>query len=46
MHGKPPAGATATNAFVAFLRARFAPIRAAAAEKDPTTNRRFGSFGR
>jgi S-formylglutathione hydrolase len=42
MQGKPPAGATATNAFIHFLRTRFEPIRAAAAEKDPTTNRRFG----
>jgi S-formylglutathione hydrolase len=46
MQGKPPAGATTTHAFIRFLRARFEPVRAAAAEKDPTTNRRFGLFGR
>ncbi len=45
MQGRPPAGATATEAFLAFLRARFEPIRAAAAKEDPTTYRRFGSFG-
>ncbi|MGA3240962.1 MAG: alpha/beta hydrolase-fold protein [Bryobacteraceae bacterium] len=45
MQGKPPAGATATNVFLRFLRARFEPIRAAAAEKDPSTTRRFGLFG-
>jgi S-formylglutathione hydrolase len=46
MQGKAPAGATTTNSFIRFLRARFEPIRAAAAEKDPSTNRRFGLFGR
>jgi S-formylglutathione hydrolase len=46
MQGKPPAGATTTNSFISFLRAHFEPIRAGAAEKDPTTNRRFGLFGR
>lgn len=46
MQGKPPAGATNTNSFISFLRARFEPIRAGAAEKDPTTNRRFGLFRR
>jgi S-formylglutathione hydrolase len=46
MKGKPPAGATTTNAFLQFLRARLEPIRAAAAKEDPTTNRRFGSFDR
>jgi S-formylglutathione hydrolase len=45
MKGKPPAGATATKAFLHFLRARFEPIRASAANEDPTTNRRFGLFG-
>jgi hypothetical protein len=44
MQGKPPAGATTTNAFVHFLRAGFEPLRAQAALKDPTTNRRFGRF--
>jgi S-formylglutathione hydrolase len=44
MKGKPPAGATTTNAFLQFLRARLEPNRAAAAKVDPTTNRRFGSF--
>jgi S-formylglutathione hydrolase len=42
MQGKPPAGATTTNAFIHFLRARFEPIRAQAVESDPTTNRIFG----
>jgi S-formylglutathione hydrolase len=42
MQGKPPAGATTTNAFIDFLRARFEPIRAQAAEIDPTTGRIFG----
>jgi S-formylglutathione hydrolase len=42
IEGKPPAGATSTDAFVKFLRARFAPVRAHAAESDPTTNRIFG----
>lgn len=46
MLGKPPAGATNTNSFIRFLRAHFEPIRAGAAEKDPTTNRRFGLLGR
>lgn len=46
MQGKPPAGATTTNSFISFHRAQFEPIRAAAAEKDPTTNRHFGRFGR
>jgi S-formylglutathione hydrolase len=44
MQGKPPAGVTATNAFIDFLRARFEPLRAQAARIDPTTNRRFGRF--
>lgn len=42
MQGKPPAGVTTTNAFLHFLRGRFVPIRAQAAEADPTTRRRFG----
>jgi S-formylglutathione hydrolase len=42
MQGKPPAGATTTNAFIHFLRARFEPIRAEAAQSDPTANRIFG----
>jgi S-formylglutathione hydrolase len=45
MRGKPPGGVTATNAFIDFLRARFEPIRADAAAKDATTNRRFGLIG-
>ncbi|HXB71622.1 MAG TPA: alpha/beta hydrolase-fold protein [Candidatus Acidoferrales bacterium] len=44
MQGKPPAGATATNVFVRFLRAGFEPLRARAAESDPTTNRNFGQL--
>jgi S-formylglutathione hydrolase len=44
MKGKPPGGATATNAFIEILRARFEPVRAEAAKKDPSTNRRFGLF--
>jgi S-formylglutathione hydrolase len=46
MKGKPPAGATTTQAFLRFLRARFEPIRAAGAKEDPSTNRRFGLFRR
>ncbi len=42
MQGTPPPGATATRAFVDFLRARFAEPRAEAARRDPTTNRHFG----
>ncbi|HEX4807321.1 MAG TPA: alpha/beta hydrolase-fold protein [Bryobacteraceae bacterium] len=42
MEGKPPAGATTTSAFIHFLRARFEPLRAQAAQNDPTTKRRFG----
>jgi S-formylglutathione hydrolase len=42
MQGKPPAGATTTSAFIDFLRARFEPIRAQAAETDTTSNRIFG----
>jgi hypothetical protein len=49
MQGKPPNGATTTNAtttnaFIHFLRAGFEPLRAQAAQSDPTTNRRFGNF--
>ena len=36
MQGKPPAGATATNSFINFLRKRLEPIRTAPAEKDPS----------
>jgi S-formylglutathione hydrolase len=42
MKGTPPAGATTTNAFIRFLRAGFDPLRAQAAQSDPSTNRRFG----
>jgi S-formylglutathione hydrolase len=42
--GKPPAGATTTNAFIQFLRASFEPLRAQAAKSDPTATRRFGIF--
>jgi S-formylglutathione hydrolase len=42
MQGNPPAGATTTAAFIGSLRARFEPIRAQAAESDPTTRRRYG----
>ena len=42
LQGKPPARATTTKAFLDFLRTRFDPIRAAAANVDPTTNRRYG----
>ena len=44
MQGKPPAGATATEAFIRYLRARFEPLRAKAAQRDPTTNRTFGKL--
>jgi S-formylglutathione hydrolase len=42
MQGRPPAGATTTNAFLQFLRARFDPLREEAARLDPDTRRRFG----
>ena len=42
MKGKPPAGATTTNAFVEFTRARFEPQRKKAGEGDPAANRRYG----
>ncbi len=42
MQGDRPAGATSTNAFIRFLRARFEPLRAEAARRDPNTNRRLG----
>jgi S-formylglutathione hydrolase len=42
MRGKPPAGATTTNAFIRSLRAGFEPLRAQAAQSDPTTNLTFG----
>jgi len=44
MQGKPPAGATTTDAFLRFLRAAFEPLRAQAAQSDPSTNRNFGQF--
>lgn len=44
MQGKPPVGATTTNAFIQFLRHRFEPIRSRAAQLDPTTTRRFGEL--
>ena len=44
MQGKPPAGATTTQAFIEFLRARFEPVRAEAAKRDPTTARRLGKL--
>jgi len=42
MQGKPPAGATTTDAFIRFLRARFEPIRDRAAAGDPSVKRRYG----
>ena len=36
MQGKPPAGATTTDAFIQFLRSSFEPIRSEAAKLDPT----------
>lgn len=42
MRGKPPAGATTTNAFLDFMRTRFEPLRAQAAESDPNVKRRYG----
>lgn len=44
MQGKPPAGATTTDAFIRSMRARFEPLRAKAAESDPTTTRRYGKL--
>jgi S-formylglutathione hydrolase len=44
MQGKPPAGATTTEAFIQSLRARFEPLRAKAGESDPTTTRRYGKL--
>ena len=42
MQGKPPAGATTTDVFIRSLRARFEPLRTAAAECDPSVKRRYG----
>jgi S-formylglutathione hydrolase len=42
MQGKPPAGATTSEAFIRFIRARFEPLREKAAESDPTVKRRYG----
>jgi len=44
MQGKPPAGATTTQAFLDGLRSRFEPLRAQAAKQDPTTSRRLGKL--
>jgi S-formylglutathione hydrolase len=44
MQGKPPAGATTSKAFIESLRARFEPLRAAAAESDETARRRYGKL--
>lgn len=44
MQGKPPAGATTTNAFIHSMRSGFEPLRAQAAEHDASTKRRFGVF--
>ena len=42
MTGKPPAGATTTNAFIDFLRVRFEPLREQAAQSDSDTHRALG----
>jgi hypothetical protein len=42
MQGRPPAGATTTDAFLSFLRARFEPLRDRAAETDPSVKRCYG----
>jgi S-formylglutathione hydrolase len=42
MQGKSPAGATTSDAFIQYMRARFEPLRAKAAETDPSTARRYG----
>lgn len=44
MQGKPPAGATTSEAFMRCMRARFEPLRAKAAESDPATARRYGKL--
>ncbi len=44
MAGKPPEGATATRAFIQFMRARFEPLRVAALQLDATTANRFGKM--
>jgi S-formylglutathione hydrolase len=44
MQGKPPAGATTTEAFIHSMRSGFEPLRARAAEHDASTKRRFGVF--
>jgi S-formylglutathione hydrolase len=44
MQSKPPSGATTTNAFLQFLRAKLEPLRAQAAQSDPTANHTFGHF--
>jgi hypothetical protein len=42
MQGKPPAGATTSEAFIRYMRARFKPLREKASESDPTVKRRYG----
>lgn len=42
MKGPPPPGATTTNAFIRFIRTGFEPLRAQAAQSDPSTGRRYG----
>jgi S-formylglutathione hydrolase len=42
MKGKPPVGATTTDAFIQFMRKRFEPLRDKAAESDPATKRGYG----
>jgi len=42
MQGKPPAGATTSDAFIRFMRARFEPLREKAAQTDPTVKCRYG----
>jgi S-formylglutathione hydrolase len=44
MQGKPPAGATTSEAFIKFMRARFEPLRKKASESDPSTLRRYGKL--
>ena len=44
MQGKPPAGATTTAAYIAFLRSRFQHLRTVTASMDPNTVRHLGKM--
>lgn len=44
MQGKPPVGATTSEAFIQFMRERFQSVRTETAKNDPTVARRFGKL--